>query len=208
MPYNDFERERYMNWIEILNSVIDYLEDHLLDDITITDIARHVHTSNSHLQRGFSALAGLTIGEYIRNRRLTLASFELTHKDMKIIDIAIKYGYESAESFSKAFNRFHGLTPSAAKQNSNNLKSYSRLTIKIIMEGGSIMDYRIEERDAFAVIVKAKKIEEEEGNSTQIPAFWEEYFSAGLNQKIDSVLGVCTEMEPFSKCFTYGIGDL
>jgi len=196
-----------MNWVEILNDAIAYIEDHLLDDITFVEIAEHVHTSSSHLQRGFSVLAGLTIGEYIRNRRLSLAGLELTHKDVKVIDVAMKYGYETSESFSKAFSRFHGLAPRVARQNSTALKSYSRLTIKIIMEGGSIMDYRIEEKEAFAVLVKAKRVEAEEGNSTQILAFWGEYFSEGLAKKVDPVLGVCGEMLPDSKNFLYGIGD-
>ena len=127
-----------MNWVETLNRAIDYIEDNLLDDISISEIARHVYISNEHLQRGFSALADLTISEYIRNRRLSLAGLELTHKDVRVIDVAMKYGYETSESFSKAFNRFHGFAPSVARQNSINLKSYSRLIIKIIMEGGTI----------------------------------------------------------------------
>ena len=122
-----------MNWVETLNKAIDYIEEYLLDDITSSKIAAQVHVSNSHLQRGFSALAGLTIGEYIRNRRLSLAGHELVRKDAKVIDIAMKYGYETSESFSKAFSRFHGIAPSTAKQNSAALKSYSRLIIKIIM---------------------------------------------------------------------------
>ena len=196
-----------MNWVETLNKAIDYIEENLLDDITSSKIAAQVHVSNSHLQRGFSALAGLTIGEYIRNRRLSLAGHELTRRDAKVIDIAVKYGFETAEGFSKVFNRFHGIAPSMARQNSAALKSYSRMIIKIIMEGGSVMNYRIEERDAFAVVVKAKMIEAEEGNSTQIPAFWEEYFGAGLHKKMEPVLGVCGEMQPGSKEFRYGIGD-
>ena len=196
-----------MNWVETLNKAIDYIEDNLLEDITPSQIAKHIHISSAHLQRGFSSLAGLTIGEYIRNRRLSLAGLELTRKDIKVIDIAVKYGYETSESFSKAFSRFHGIAPGRARQNSADLKSYSRLTIKIIMEGGSVMDYRIEEREAFEVLVKAKRVEAEEGNSTQIPAFWDEYFAAGLANKVAPVLGVCGEMSPDSKNFLYAIGD-
>ena len=196
-----------MNWVEVLNDAIEYIESRLLEDITSAEIANHVYTSSAHLQRGFSALAGLTIGEYIRNRRLSLAGLELTHKDVKVIDVAMKYGYETSGSFSKAFSRFHGIAPSGARKNSNDLKSYSRLTIKIIMEGGSVMDYRMEEKEAFAVVVKSKRVEAEEGNSTQIPAFWGEYFSEGLHQKVDGVLGVCGEMTQNSETFLYGIGD-
>ena len=196
-----------MNWVETLNKAIDYIEDNLLDDLTPSQIAEQIHISNSHLQRGFTSLAGLTIGEYIRNRRLSLAGHELSKNDAKVIDIGIKYGYETSESFSKAFSRYHGVAPSAAKQNSTALKSYSRLTIKIIMEGGSVMDYRIEEKEAFEVVAKVKTIEAEEGDSTKIPAFWGEYFAAGLDKKVIPVLGVCGEMSEESKEFRYGIGD-
>ena len=196
-----------MNWVEILNKAIDYIEDNLLDDITLPQIAKHLHISSAHLQRGFTALADLTVGEYIRNRRLSLAGLELTHKNVKVIDVATKYSYETAESFSKAFSRFHGIAPSTARQNSIALKSYSRLTIKIIMEGGSVMDYRIEERENFDVVVKARKFELEEGDSTKIPAFWDEYFSDGLAEKVCPALGVCSEMSQNSQEFYYGIGD-
>jgi len=193
-----------MNWVKTLNQAIDYIEDHLLDDITITQIADHVYIGGAHLQRGFSALAGLTIGEYIRNRRLSLAGLELTRGDVRVIDIAVKYGYETAESFSKAFRRFHGISPSKAKQDCKNLKSYSRLTVKIIMEGGSVMEYRIEQREAFEVVVKMKTIEVEEGNSTQIPAFWDEYLAANLPKP---TLGICGEVAADTNTFRYGIGD-
>ena len=196
-----------MNWVEILNNAIEYIEDNLLDNITLSQIAGSVYISSAHLQRGFSSLAGLTVFEYIRNRRLSLAGLELTHKEAKVIDVAMKYGYETSESFSKAFSRFHGISPSAARQNSIALKSYSRLFIKIIIEGGSVMDYRIEEREEFSVVVKAIRVEAEEGNSTQIPAFWGEYFSTGLAKKVVPVLGVCSEMSQSSKSFLYGIGD-
>ena len=196
-----------MNWVEVLNNAIEYIEDNLLEDLALTQVATYVNVSSAHLQRGFSALADITVGEYVRNRRLSLAGLELTHKDARVLDIAVKYGYETSESFSKAFSRFHGIAPSLARQNSTALKSYGRLTIKIIMEGGSVMDYRIEERDAFDVVVKAKRIEAEEGDSTQIPAFWDEFFAGGFDKKITPVLGVCGEMSQDSKDFLYGIGD-
>lgn len=160
-----------MNWVETLNRAIDYIEDNLLDDISLSEIASHAYISNAHLQRGFSALAGLTIGEYVRNRRLSLAGLELTHKNVRVIDIAMKYGYETSESFSKAFNRFHGFAPSMARQNSADLKSYSRLFIKIIMEGGTIMDYRIVEREAFSVVAKLEGLTAEEIAEKVLPSW-------------------------------------
>ena len=196
-----------MNWVETLNKVIDYIEDNLHEPLIPSQIASQVHISSAHLQRGFSALAGLTIGEYIRNRRLSLAGHELMKKDAKVIDIALKFGYETPESFSKAFSRFHGITPSAVKQNSKDLKSYSRLTIKIIMEGGSVMDYRIEEREAFDILAKSKMVQSEECVPTQIGAFWGEFLEAGLHKTIKTNLSAFGQMNDETKEFPYSIGD-
>jgi len=149
-----------MDWVESLNKALDYIEDNLHKNITCSEIAKHVYISSAHLQRSFYCLTGLAIGGYIRNRRLTLAGHELSIENAKVIDVAMKYGYETPESFSKAFRRFHDVTPSQAKRNGVNLKSYNRLTVKIIMEGGSVMDYRIEKREAFKVVVKAKTYNE------------------------------------------------
>ena len=200
-----------MDWIEALNKALDYIEDNLLDNITCSTIANHVYISNAHLQRGFYSLTGLTIGEYVRNRRLTLAGHELSVANAKVIDVAMKYGYETSESFSKAFSRFHDVTPSQAKRSGVNLKSYNRLTVKIIMEGGSVMDYRIEKKETFSVVVKAKLFNENnsilgDNSLTEVPAFWGEYFSQGLGAKVPPDLGVCGEMMPDSKAFWYGIG--
>jgi AraC-like DNA-binding protein len=134
-----------MNWVKTLNKAIDYIEENLLDDISFSEIAKNVHISNEHLQRGFSALAGLTIGEYIRNRRLSLAGLELTHKRVKVIDIAIKYVYENSESFSKAFVRFHGIPPSAVKKHGVKLKYFDPIIITILIQGGFNMSHKIME---------------------------------------------------------------
>jgi len=193
-----------MNWVEILNKVIDYIEDNLLEDITCSQIAYHVHVSNAHLQRGFYALTGLSIGEYVRNRRLTLAGHDLSVGNEKIIDVAFKYGYKTPESFSKAFSRFHEVTPSQARRKRVHLKSYNRLTIKIILEGGSVMDYRIEMKEAFTVVVMARVFTED--SATEIPAFWGEYFAQGLNEQVIPAMGVCGEVKSVGKDFRYGIG--
>ena len=136
-----------MDWIIGMQKAIDYIEDHLTETIDYDDVAAQSYSSSYHFQRVFSILCGFTVGEYIRNRRLTLAGAELAMGDAKVIDVALKYGYESPDSFAKAFQKFHGLLPSQARNNGSNLKSFSRLVLKFSLEGGSIMNYRIEEKD-------------------------------------------------------------
>ena len=136
-----------MDWIIGMQKAIDYIEDHLTETIDYDVVAAQSYSSSYHFQRVFSILCGFTVGEYIRNRRLTLAGAELAMDDAKVIDVALKYGYESPDSFAKAFQKFHGLLPSQARNNGSNLKSFSRLVLKFSLEGGSIMNYRIEEKD-------------------------------------------------------------
>ena len=136
-----------MDWITGIQNAINYIEAHLTEEIDYDRVARESFSSSFHFQRVFSILSGYTLGEYIRNRRLSLAGTELATGKEKIIDIAAKYGYESPDSFAKAFRIFHGITPSEARANGKKLKSFSRLSIKISMEGGSTMNYRIEEKD-------------------------------------------------------------
>lgn len=135
-----------MDWITGIQNAINYIEDHLTEELDYEEIAGKSFSSSFHFQRVFSILCGYTLGEYIRNRRLTLAGMELASKRGRVIDVACKYGYESPESFAKAFQKFHGLTPSQARGNGVMLKSFSRLSIKISLEGGSVMCYRIEEK--------------------------------------------------------------
>ena len=151
-----------------------------------------------YFQRIFSILCGLNLGEYIRNRRLTLAGNELNATDGKIIDIALKYGYESPESFTRAFSRFHGITPTEAKKNGSKLKSFSRLSMKIILTGGNIMNYKIIKMEAFDIIEKVEKhtIENSE-NAKSIPDFWARSHQDGTIKKLlDTTI---------DKTFLYGI---
>lgn len=194
-----------MEWIQSLNKAIDYIEDNLLEDITCSQVAKHIYISTFHFQRTFNMLTGFTINEYIRNRRLSLAGQELTKENVKVVDIALKYGYETPESFSKAFRRFHKITPNQAKKEGANLKSFNRLVIKIKLEGGNIMDYKIVKKEEFKLVVKSKMFNEQ--NCTEeIPEFWKEYFSNGLHEKVCGAIGFCGQMKASSKEFKYGIG--
>ena len=141
-----------MEWIAGIQRAIDHIEDHLTDEIDYEAVARESFSSSYHFQRVFSILCGYTLGEYIRCRRLSLAGAELASTDAKVIDVALKYGYDSPDSFAKAFQKFHGITPSEARRKGSMLRSYSRLSVKISLEGGNIMDYRIENKEAFRLL--------------------------------------------------------
>lgn len=132
-----------MDWLTGIQNAINYIEEHLTEEIDYEEVAKEAACSNFYFQRIFGILCGLSLGDYIRNRRLTLAGDELSVSDDKVIDIALKYGYESPESFTRAFSRFHGVTPSEAKKDGSKLKSFSRISVKITLSGGSVMNYKI-----------------------------------------------------------------
>ena len=142
----------------IIGNSIQYIEEHITEELTADRIARNAGVSSFYFQKGFAMLCGFTVTEYIRNRRLALAGNDIIATDEKIIDIAMKYGYDSPDSFTKAFTRFHGVTPSSARRYEVLLKSFAPLKIRISLEGGYLMDYKIVKKDAFTVIANAKTL--------------------------------------------------
>ena len=206
-----------MDFVQSLQRAIDYMEEHILEPITYEDVAKHVFMSSYHFHRTFSLLTGITANEYMRNRRLSMAGQELSVSDSKVIDIALKYGYDSPESFTKAFVRFHGITPNAARRAGMKLKSFNRLIIKIKLEGGTVMDYRIEKREGFKLLAKVQKFRNEtiseEGNN-EIPEFWDECIKDGIFHVLkegtgsSDVYGACAPASKESKYFDYGIGAI
>ena len=184
-----------MNWITGLQNAIDYIENNLTEELDYTDIANKAFTSPFYFQRVFRVLCNCTLGEYIRNRRLTLAGSELSSSDAKVIDVALKYGYDSPESFSRAFTRFHGIAPSYAKMYGFKLKSFSRLSVKLILDGGNIMNYRIEKKDKIDIIVKKKSFSNDVGqNNEQLPKYWDD---CRKDNTIDSLYKYATESGMF-----------
>ena len=123
-----------MSWLEDISSSIKYMEEHLTDELTMEDIAANVALSPFYFQKGFSILCGVTVSEYIRNRRLSLAGRDLQIGGCKVVDIAMKYGYDSSDSFTKAFTRFHGITPAQAKTGEGELKNFLPLKIHLSMK--------------------------------------------------------------------------
>ena len=192
-------------WIEGFQESIDFIEKNLTEELDIEDIAAKAALSPFYYQRIFGALCGVTVGEYIRARRMTLAAQELNGKDVKVIDVAVKYSYDSPDSFSKAFQRFHGITPSQAKEPGAPLRSFAPLHIKITMEGGTMMDYRIVEKAPFT-IVGVKRPFNSDSSYQEIPKFWDEWLTQGEKRPIMGTFGVCLDMK--GKDFDYWIADL
>lgn len=169
-----------MNWTSSFLDAIDYIESHLLDDIDNKKIANEVAISSFYFQKSFLVYTGYTVNEYIRSRRLYKAALELQSSNTKIIDIAYKYGYETPESFTKAFTRFHGYTPSQIKKNEGRIKLFLPLKISISIKGGNEMDYTITEEKELVFVGFKTTIKDGEGYK-KCPMFWDEisdkYFS-------------------------------
>lgn len=125
-----------MDWIGSIQRTINYIEDNIEAELDSDILAAKIYTSSFYFQRMFTLLCDCTVGEYIRNRRLTLAGYELLGTDSNILDIAIKYGYETNESFTRAFSRFHGVTPSIARKNRMSLNTFSRISVQSNLSGG------------------------------------------------------------------------
>ena len=200
-----------MEWTEALKSSISYMEEHLLEDIHAEEVARQVNMSEYYFQKGFSVVTGYTIGDYIRNRRLYLAALELLTGEGKVIDVAYKYGYETPESFSKAFKRFHGISPAQVKNGQSYIQPFQPLIIKLSVEGGRKMDVRFEQMDAFKIVGKCKEFSTDTGYQ-EIPKFWQEWCKNCEQEEKDSgsdtcgKYGVCVQTE--GKKFDYYIaGD-
>lgn len=193
-----------MEWVKTINNAIEYMENHLTDDITLGDIAESVYISAFHFQRAFSMMTGISPAEYLRNRRLSQAGAELANGNERVIDIAMKYGYESSESFTKAFSRFHGFSPMQVRKGSP-LKYMNRYKIRITIDGGSIMEYKIEKWEAMDLLVHTKNFHAETSEN-EIPAFWDEYYSNEEYRRIPGYLGICAQKETESAMFQYGIG--
>ena len=180
------------NWVDGIQNAIAYIEDNLTEKLEIKDIASKAYVSEFHFQRIFSALCGFTVSEYIRNRRLTLAAEELSLSDAKVIDVAMKYGYDSHDSFTRAFTKFHGISPKAAKEKGAHLKSVAPLRISLTLKGGTMMDYRIVEKEAFTVMGRAKKFDKETSYD-EIPKYWQKYIMNGECKRMQSMYGVCMD---------------
>ncbi|WP_079478880.1 AraC family transcriptional regulator [Halobacillus salinus] len=180
-----------MDKLKNMNDAIDYIEENLSDDIDTDDVMRIAQCSEYHFRRMFSFLAGITLSEYIRRRRLTLAAFELKGEE-KVIDVAVKYGYNSPDAFARAFQQLHGITPSELKRGVHSLKAYPKMSFRLSIEGGNEMNYRIVEKEAFSIIGLKKRVPIIfNGVNPEIAAMWK-----SLDEKKINDLKSLSDIEP------------
>lgn len=145
-----------MNPLENMNRALAYLEEHLDQDVDLSEAARRADCSEFHFKRMFSSLAGIGIAEYLRRRRLSQAAVDL--RAARVLEVAVKYGYTSADAFARAFQALHGVTPSQARQPDQPLKVFPRLTFQLTVSGGTEMNYRIVEREPFRIVGLGRQI--------------------------------------------------
>ena len=197
-----------MNYINELKRAVDYIEDNLDKDINFEIVAKEVGMSAFYFQRIFTAIIGISPTAYIRNRRLTVAAQEISKNNENILDIALKYGFESHEAFSRAFKNFHGIIPKMAKTDGNEFKNFSKANLDIEVNANNILSYRIESKDIIKVSAFFRKFNIE--NKDEIPKYWEELKESGTLEKISNnykkdLLGICIGTQSDFE-YKYGIG--
>ena len=191
-------------WNEGITNAIAYIEENLTEDLDISKIAGKAYVSSFYFQKIFNVLCGFTVGEYIRNRRLTLAAQELCSTDMKVIDVALKYGYDSPDSFTRAFTKFHGISPSSARGQGSKLNSFAPLKIKLTLEGGTMLEYKIVEKAQFTVMGKSRRFNADTSYG-EIPKFWQEHMESDEEKIVCGMYGICMDID--GKDFDYFIAD-
>lgn len=174
-----------MEWLRQLSRAIDYIEENLEGEISYDEAAKLACCSTYYFQRMFSYIAGISLSEYIRRRRMSLAAFELQASNIKVMDVGMKYGYQSPTSFNRAFQSVHGAAPTAARVKGTMLSAYPRISFSITVTGGDNMRYRIEQKEAFRVIgVRTALKEDSEYNFHMVPKFWKKMLDSPAYQEI------------------------
>ena len=183
-----------VEWIERVNNVVNYIEENLDKEISYDEIAKLAVCSIYNFQRMFSYIANQSLSEYIRNRRLTLAAFDILNTRENIIDIALKYGYNSQDAFTRAFRKFHGVLPSKVRTEVVSLRTCPKISFQITITGGNHMNYQIEQWPAFTISGIRKRIETEKAFQV-IPGIWE---TAGNDGTMEKLFGLWsqTDMRP------------
>jgi AraC family transcriptional regulator len=162
-----------MEWIERLNCAVNYIEENIKEPIDLEEVSKIACCSTYHFQRMFAYIADITLSEYIRRRRMSLAAVDLQDGSEKVIDISLKYGYDSPTAFNRAFKSVHGIAPSQAREEGTTLKAFPPISFKITIKGDSEMNYRIEQKEAFRIVGVSEPLETEiEKNFEIVPQMW------------------------------------
>ena len=199
-----------MNMLERMNTTIEYIEAHLLEELHMPTIAKVAGTSESEIQKTFYALTGISIVEYVRRRRLSLAGLEVQKREKSVLEIALEYGYTSPDSFTRAFRQLHGITPSAVKKGGCLLKSYGKITFVLTIKGVNAMNYKILKKEEMRIIGFKKWFStENDSQMKEIPQMWDS-ITDEMKRRItalsnnDGVIGMCADM--YDGGFDYWIG--
>ena len=188
-----------MEWLKNLSNAIDYIENNLAGEISYEEAAKIACCSTYYFERMFTYVAGISLSEYIRRRRMTQAAFDLQTTDMKVLDAALKYGYASPTSFNRAFQSVHGISPISAKIQGSVLNAYPPLKFSVKVTGGNVMSYRVEEKEAIRIVgIRIPLTFDMEENKKIVPPFWSKALKSSQfpkicslsNQSPEGVLGV------------------
>jgi len=203
-----------MTWYERMNEAIGYIEENLCGDIDFGVISKIVGQSPVNFQRTFSAVTDISVFEYIRRRKMTLAAFEFQGGDARVIDVALKYGYESPEAFTRAFKEIHGIPPAATRRHGGSLRAFPRISFLLSVKGAAAMEYKIENKEAFKVYgIEGIFTMEDEQNFRDIPKFWNECMNDGscdrlvksTNEPLSRIHAVCDYRATGGNTFSYMI---
>lgn len=208
-----------MDWLDRFNAAVDYIENNLDDKIEYSSVAQVACCSEFHFSRMFSSLLGISLSEYIRRRRLTKAAFDIQTSNAKIIDIALKYGYDSSDAFTRAFKKLHSVTPNSVRDTGVQLKAYPRISFQITIKGDVELEYRIERIDTELRFVGKRQSVKTSRAFKEIPALWRKSNKDGFKQalidmswvkpkcKLESLVGICgKEAAITDEVFNYFMG--
>ncbi|HKM34529.1 MAG TPA: effector binding domain-containing protein [Lachnospiraceae bacterium] len=195
-----------MDWLTKMNAAVDYIEDNLTGEIDLNVVCRKACCSSYNFQRMFSFITDIPLAEYIRRRRLTVAALDLQNSNLKVIDLALKYGYDSAASFARAFNALHGVTPSQARQPGVKLKAYPKISFQISIKGEKEMNYRIETKEAFDVfgIETIASLTGDEGYLSP-PELWQQCHKDGEYERLMENAGDLPDFIPQDLCKIHAV---
>lgn len=196
-----------MEWAEAIGEAVNYIESHIMEELTMYEVAAHVNISPFYFQKGFRILCGYTIAEYVRKRRMALAGEELITSDITVMELAMKYGYDSPDSFTKAFSRFHGNTPLTVRKDKTMIRTFAPLKLTISLKGGNVMDYRIVKKEAFSVLCTSKEFTYENAKQ-EIPLYWQEHYSSGKGEYVCGMFGINIDPQMGNERFEYLIADI